>query len=229
MIKNLPLWNLTSLNPAIYDNESGSAIEMTAKVYGKMQELVNDYNEFVNKLNNAITDHNNSVDKDIDAFKCAVTELLENYIRTIDLKVIHIDSSVSKIIKEEFDKLNIEEIVNNIINNIDLSSGTKLYLHTLTFRYFANENVTTKVKVISTSNNLIYQEQSVGFSNFDKVICVKQDKEVVASSGSEMYSTILGLTQQGELTFYCSPGYFGTVWLDGMTEGYLMSDSVTEL
>ena len=39
-IKRLPDWVVTDTQKAFYDLESSTAIEQTARLYGKMQELV---------------------------------------------------------------------------------------------------------------------------------------------------------------------------------------------
>ena len=56
MIKPLPKWVLTNEYPAFYDTESVTAIEMVAKLYGKMEELITTYNEFVDEINKTIAD-----------------------------------------------------------------------------------------------------------------------------------------------------------------------------
>lgn len=43
-IKHMPNWCVTDKQPAFYDTESATAIEQTARVYGKMEELIDSYN-----------------------------------------------------------------------------------------------------------------------------------------------------------------------------------------
>lgn len=87
MIKLLPHWVLTSTRPAFYDTESGSTLEQTARVYGKMQELIEDYNKFVDEINKSITEFIEGGNKDSEAFKTCITSLIENYITCIDSKM----------------------------------------------------------------------------------------------------------------------------------------------
>lgn len=54
MIKPLPHWVLTNNQPAFYDTESVTAIEMVAKLYGKMEELITSCNEQDKKIDEAI-------------------------------------------------------------------------------------------------------------------------------------------------------------------------------
>lgn len=50
-MKMLPLWVLPPTLPSVYDAESATALEMTAKVYGAMRELISEYNTFAATLN----------------------------------------------------------------------------------------------------------------------------------------------------------------------------------
>ena len=69
MIKPLPKWVLTNNYPAFYDTESVTAIEMVAKIYGKMEELITSYNEFVDEINKTMEDFDAGIISDIDEFK----------------------------------------------------------------------------------------------------------------------------------------------------------------
>ena len=54
IIKKLPHWVITNKKPGFYDTDSGSTIEQTAQVYRKMNELVVEYNAFVDETNKFI-------------------------------------------------------------------------------------------------------------------------------------------------------------------------------
>ena len=47
----LPDWIFTNPRPSIYDTDSGTAIEMVAKVYGAMKDLQENYNLFTEEIN----------------------------------------------------------------------------------------------------------------------------------------------------------------------------------
>ena len=96
-MRQLPNWVLTNPFPAFYDSESGSAIEQTAKVYKAMQEL----NETIK-----------SIDKDNEEFKVYITNLVENYIKMIDEKIIQQDKYINEIVLKEVDKT-VEEVINS--------------------------------------------------------------------------------------------------------------------
>lgn len=120
---NLPKWRLTNKFPAFYDTESGSAIEQTAKVYGAMQELINEHNEFIVELTKQFNNFKGETGVEIDQFKTSVTELLENYIKTVDSKLTQQDLNISNIdkkIDEMPSKLVIEQVYNGESEAMDL-------------------------------------------------------------------------------------------------------------
>lgn len=92
----LPKWIMTSKHPAFYDAESGSAIEQTAKVYGAMNKLIEEYNAFVDELNKKINEFEAGVTTSNEEFKTCITTLIENYIKTIDLKLSNQDLVIAE-------------------------------------------------------------------------------------------------------------------------------------
>lgn len=86
-IKHLPHWVLTDLQPAFYDVESGTALQQTAKIYGKMQELITLYNEFITKVNKYIKDFEDGIITDFEEFRNCIIKVMNDYIETIDTKI----------------------------------------------------------------------------------------------------------------------------------------------
>lgn len=112
MIQPLPLWVLTNKYPAIYDGESATAIEMVAKVYGKMDEMIKDYNAFVTEINTAIAEFEASINADFNTFKNNIIEIVNNYIACIDTKINLQDEKIAEAI--EYMKTNLIQTVNNL-------------------------------------------------------------------------------------------------------------------
>lgn len=52
----LPEWVLTGTQPAIYDADALTAIQMVARLYGKMQEIIKHNNEFAANIQTLIDD-----------------------------------------------------------------------------------------------------------------------------------------------------------------------------
>lgn len=112
-IKHLPHWVLTDLQPAFYDVESGTTLQQTAKMYGKMQELIDLYNEFVTKVNKYITDFESGIIKDFEEFRNCIIKVMNDYIETIDTKINIQDTKI-------------EEAINYMKNTI-VQTATELF------------------------------------------------------------------------------------------------------
>lgn len=87
---NLPKWSLT-LVPPLYDTSSKSPIEMTAQVYGKMREFVDEYNRFTEDIQKAITDFEVGIISSEEEFKKYITCTMQEYINSLDEKVTIVD------------------------------------------------------------------------------------------------------------------------------------------
>ncbi len=116
MIKRLPYWVVPDSLPAFYETEGATAIQMVAKLYGKMQEMIEDYNHFVTEVNTEIENFENSINKDFDSFKNCVMKLMSDYIETIDTKINMQDQSIAAKFEEQDTK--IEDAIDYMKNNI---------------------------------------------------------------------------------------------------------------
>lgn len=107
MIERLPVWVLTQGRPAFYDSESVTAIEMVAKLYAKMNELVESYNKFATDVNTEIDRFESGLTADFEEFKSCLQQLVLNYIESIDMKIaeqdLKIDNAISGI-QTEFEE-----------------------------------------------------------------------------------------------------------------------------
>lgn len=101
MIRPLPRWVLTNNYPAFNDTESVTAIEMVARLYGSMQELIKDYNEFVDRVNKEIEDFEAGLYEDFDSFKECIMKLVSDYIESIDIKIGLQDTKIDNAIAEQ--------------------------------------------------------------------------------------------------------------------------------
>lgn len=97
----LPHWVLTDLNPAFYDTESGSVIEQTAKVYAAMNELIKEYNSFVDEINKRITEFENGIIKSETDFKNCIIKAVNNYINSLDIKIDEQNLTISEAIARQ--------------------------------------------------------------------------------------------------------------------------------
>lgn len=116
MIRLLPHWVITNKNPAFYDSESVSAIEQTGRVYAKMQELIDDYNKFVDEVNAYIKEFTEDVNADQECFEQKIIETMENYIKSIDMKTDELEAYL---------KTNIVGTIKDIVASGELNEELK--------------------------------------------------------------------------------------------------------
>ena len=116
-IRPLPYWVLTDLQPAFYDSESGTVLQQMSRVYAKLQELLDAYNNFVREVNTYISEFEDGIIKDFESFKNCITSTMNNYIESVDIKLALQDKKISDSIAEQNNIINeaIEYMKNNIV------------------------------------------------------------------------------------------------------------------
>ena len=90
----LPKWILTGTLPAYMDAESKTAIEQTYKIYQKMNEIIEDYNKFVDETNKTITNHVNTCEQDHEVFATALRQEFKDFIDVVELKLMDIEQTM---------------------------------------------------------------------------------------------------------------------------------------
>lgn len=94
-MRKLPLWVLNNDRPSVYDSESATAIEMVAKIYGAMQEFVDEYNNFATNVNEEIESFVESSNGDYETFKVAIRQEFQDFIDVINVKVLGQDDKIA--------------------------------------------------------------------------------------------------------------------------------------
>lgn len=122
-ISLLPIWELTNKKPAFYDTESATVIEETALVYGKMQDLIKDYNLFANEVNKKITSFTTETEENQECFKTSITKLIENYIKSIDMKIdelsAYLKTNLVQTINDLYASGEIDQELLDVFNRLD--------------------------------------------------------------------------------------------------------------
>ena len=126
-IRPLPFWVLTDLHPAFYDSESGTVLQQLSRIYPKIQELIDAYNQFVKEVNTYISEFENGIITDFECFKNCIIKTMNDYIESIDMKVNIQDTRISeaienqnKLISDKFDEQDtkIENAIEYMKDNI---------------------------------------------------------------------------------------------------------------
>lgn len=97
----LPQIALTNLQPAFYDVESVTAIEMVSKFYSYLQNLVNDYNSFVTEVNTNIDDFESDITDKFECFRNCMIKTMNDYIESIDVKIALQDNRIAESIQDQ--------------------------------------------------------------------------------------------------------------------------------
>lgn len=120
-IRQLPYWVLTDLQPAFYESESGTVLQQLSRMYPKIQEIIDRYNDFVRDVNRYIEEFETGIIKDFECFKNCITKTMTDYIESIDMKVNIQDSTIAeaierqdKAISDKFDEQ--DQTIANAIN-----------------------------------------------------------------------------------------------------------------
>ena len=121
-IRPLPFWVLTDLQPAFYDSESGTVLQQMSRVYAKVQELLDSYNNFVREVNNYITEFENGIIEDFESFKNCIITTMNNYIESVDIKLALQDKEINDSIAEQNNA--IQEAIDYMKNNIIATTTT---------------------------------------------------------------------------------------------------------
>lgn len=97
----LPHWCLTDLQPAFYDTESGTTLQMVARVYKKIEELITNYNSFVDEINRYVDEFESGMIADFECFKNCIIKTMNDYIETIDTKINLQDTRIGEAITRQ--------------------------------------------------------------------------------------------------------------------------------
>lgn len=113
MIRKLPHWVITNRKPAFYDSESATAIEQTARLYGKMQELIDEYNSFVDTINKEIDIFMSSTRQNITEFKMSMEQKFSDFVKLVELKIDTQDQVIAEAV--DYMKTNLPTTLNELL------------------------------------------------------------------------------------------------------------------
>lgn len=95
MIPLLPRWNLNPNRSSFYDRDAGTLLELAAKLHASMNELIEDYNKFVESVTNNLNKFEADAANDIELLKTGLRQEFQDFIDTVDIRIQHIESNVS--------------------------------------------------------------------------------------------------------------------------------------
>lgn len=91
----LPKWALVTPFPAAYDFESLTITQQTARVYGAMNEMIREYNNFVDQINKEIESFVGSSETEISNFKESIEKRIHCKFEDMDANFAKIKSDLT--------------------------------------------------------------------------------------------------------------------------------------
>lgn len=128
MIK-LPIWVLTNPKPSVYDSESSTAIEMVAKLYTTCNEIVEDYNKFVEQVTTQIDTFVADSTEEYETFRVSLRQEFQDFIDTIDLKVRSVENYMKNNLTDTANKF-LATVINDLQTQITTFEADRAYFKT---------------------------------------------------------------------------------------------------
>ena len=151
-MKELPHWGLRDKHPSIYDRESATAIEMVSKLYGKVNEIISNYNSFLERVEKRIDDFEDSNDKNYEVFTIGLRQEFQDFIDVVELKLKEpIDVSfIEQVVREKINEVVDSDLIGeNVENIIEEKINNKLSNLSLTATDDGYGNITVEVGVVN--------------------------------------------------------------------------------
>lgn len=125
IIKKLPHWVITDTNYAFNDLDSATAVEQTAKIYAAMNELIDDYNNFVDEINTSVEEFKTSSTTSYEEFRVGMEQKFNDFVKVVELKLKGQDQYIEETITYIRNNLN-TYIRDNIVSVLkeEVEKGT---------------------------------------------------------------------------------------------------------
>lgn len=95
-MNTLPKWVLANPFPAIHDFESLTAIDQTARIYGAMNQMIDEWNKMIEQL----SDFEKSETESREDFELKITKVIREFICSWNQKTEDLEKLAEKIINE---------------------------------------------------------------------------------------------------------------------------------
>ena len=113
----LPHWSITDKHPAFYDTESATAIEMVAKLYAAMNQLIDEVNPILDNASKLHEEFREEVRSEFTAFTIGLRQEFQDFIDIINLKVMSQDKIINDwigVIEKEASRIVSEKIESGV-------------------------------------------------------------------------------------------------------------------
>lgn len=107
MIEHLPNFMLQCSHPVFHDSETVTMIELVGHLGGKINELITEYNKLENNVKTRVEEYISSSERDHEAFKVGIRQEFQDFIDTVELKIMEQDANISNILKSMDEKMEV--------------------------------------------------------------------------------------------------------------------------
>lgn len=142
----LPVFKFPDTIPSVYDRESKTCIEMTAKVYNAMRELQLDYDKFIT-----------GTEEYQKEFESRIVKIMHDYIHSIDMKIDKQNLSIANAVEYMTTNLSqsITELLTEMKSNGELDTAITNAFDNMGNRVSTLENTVYTLEYEEGTENLI--------------------------------------------------------------------------
>lgn len=116
IIKKLPHWVISNPSPSFFETEGGTVLEQTGVMYKKVQELIDNYNSFVDEVNNKIDEFIANTLADQEVFEISINQMIHDFTELVETELKSQDTEIKNAI--DYMKTHIDNSVNDILLNL---------------------------------------------------------------------------------------------------------------
>ena len=96
-MNRLPPWNIPATSPAVFDLESATALEQTARIYDTMNKLIEEWNKMIEQL----SDFEKSETESREDFELKITKVMNEFACSMNQYLkLNLDETATKVILE---------------------------------------------------------------------------------------------------------------------------------
>lgn len=121
----LPKWVLANHFPAIHDFESLTVLEQTARIYGAMNALIEEYNKFADSVNNQLSTFTESEEEARKEFELQITKVIREFMCCWEQKTADLNETAKTLFNEAIQagKITIAEVYDPETESLNMVVG----------------------------------------------------------------------------------------------------------
>lgn len=101
MIPLLPSWNLRPNRPSFYDTDSATILELASNLHETMNNLIDDYNDFVEATNEKLTEFAEHTAQSQESFAVGLRQEFQDFINIVELKITGMNNTLNTLLETQ--------------------------------------------------------------------------------------------------------------------------------